>query len=978
MCARAEGLCSPCARSRHARGQIRDAVARFSTGPLPAPLVWQMRRKGRAFSLSIIAVALLLLGFCCSTEGSGEFTEHVIGQSNPLAAGKNTITVMIKTNTTLESQGEKKSTLTISGLTGAPDIAKLEVGIIGLTRNNGQTSPELLVSQGELMLGTLKLTINQGYMLAEGVVCVISFEITNPSAAQEAAAVTIAASSGTGSENYPSAELTTDPSSADRYGVTDGGKPMKVVVPSFIAKSIGQSNPVASGLNNITVTIQTNINLNHSSSLTVSGLNGAPDNPSLALNSVAHSAADLFGGGMTQGTGTMKEGTLTLMVFTCQTVAAGTQYIFSFAITNPSAAQEAAAVSIASTIKDGNRTLGSYLQVAMDLPNAMLLGVTNGANPIRVVVPAFLTRKVGQSYPWPGGKNKVTITLRSNVDLVASDNATVTISGFSNAVASTLINLTGTEGHFLFSDGVTPATGSWNFRALSLKIDTNKVIRAGKTYVFGFEILTSATQAAASRVLIAAASGTTFTIPWSVMTAAMTAMDCPPHSTSSSARSSRNFTAEGCTFYRLEREVGCTQPSLQWFLVGTEDSPAACMHRVMTNMTGGCKRQDFFLWQNLSNGNGSCYCPGGSAEAIDQCSYNNTLPNLPMGASTYTIHTGSRGFRFSVFPLRGSGQSAVRVALHANSLVGISHGQRISSWGKFSQFHVSSQPTLVSSGGQQAVSFHSNTSTEGRSLEYLDGGSIKLVFSSGLTIIARLKMTGSSAIKWEKIFDFGKGEFNDNVLLTRLDETSNIGFEVANANQWACQFVANNVLVQQEWMTIAVRYNAGTVNMLKNGEALALAGKCTSTPADRNVSKSYLAKSNWVADATTAMELAGLLIIEDYLDDDEVKAAGKQLEEGAVGSSCFLNTDSICLCNAVSAAGEREREGGRERERERECTGERKRYNGGKERTLSFALKRQSLRRQRTAELLAAAISRNKRSRHLMHTLALSLEVGSR
>ena len=71
--------------------------------------------------MSIITVSLLLLGFC-STEGA-VFTQRVIGQSNPLAAGKNTITVSIKTSTPLESQ----SILTISGLTGAPDNNNLGV-----------------------------------------------------------------------------------------------------------------------------------------------------------------------------------------------------------------------------------------------------------------------------------------------------------------------------------------------------------------------------------------------------------------------------------------------------------------------------------------------------------------------------------------------------------------------------------------------------------------------------------------------------------------------------------------------------------------------------------------------------------------------------------------------------------------------------------------------------------------------------------
>ena len=42
---------------------------------------------------------------------------------------------------------------------------------------------------------------------------------------------------------------------ADIYGVTDGGKPMKVIVPSFSLKSIGQSTPVAGATVMVSVTV---------------------------------------------------------------------------------------------------------------------------------------------------------------------------------------------------------------------------------------------------------------------------------------------------------------------------------------------------------------------------------------------------------------------------------------------------------------------------------------------------------------------------------------------------------------------------------------------------------------------------------------------------------------------------------------------------------------------------------------------------
>jgi hypothetical protein len=211
--------------------------------------------------------------------------------------------------------------------------------------------------------------------------------------------------------------------------------------------------------------------------------------------------------------------------------------------------------------------------------------------------------------------------------------------------------------------------------------------------------------------------------------------------------------------------------------------------------------------------------------------------------------------------------AAVRVALHANSLVGKPGEHPISLWDQFSQNNFPRQPTLLSYGTNQAVGFRRQSS------QFLDGGSMTLAFSGGMTAIARFKMTGN-ANSWERIFDFGKGEDNDNVMLTRQFESSKLEFSIRNSNQFVCELVVDNVLVQEEWMTIAVRYDdaLNKVDMLKNGNVLANVS-CSSTPANRDVSKSYVGKSNWASDATTSMDLAGLLIIEDYLNNDEVIAA---------------------------------------------------------------------------------------------------------
>ena len=172
----------------------------------------------------------------------------------------------------------------------------------------------------------------------------------------------------------------------------------KAYAQTFTTRNIGQSNPLAGGSNTITVTITTDNSLAQASVVTVSGLTNAADTPSLALNSVENSGASLFSNGSTQATGALSSGTLTLTVFTGQTVTNSTQYAFSFTIMNPLTAQVPAAASIAAS---GTK---SFAIAAMVAPNEPLLGVVNGANPLLVVLPEFDVRKIGQSNPLAGDR----------------------------------------------------------------------------------------------------------------------------------------------------------------------------------------------------------------------------------------------------------------------------------------------------------------------------------------------------------------------------------------------------------------------------------------------------------------------------------------------------------------------------------------------------------------------------------------------
>merc|ERR1719253_1255208 len=88
------------------------------------------------------------------------------------------------------------------------------------------------------------------------------------------------------------------------------------------------------------------------------------------------------------------------------------------------------------------------------------------ADPLKVVAPAFTTKKIGQSTKAPGQANTITVTLVSATALAANDANIVTISGL-DGPADDNADLTlgavtgGNDGHLKFKSGTTPQRGAW-------------------------------------------------------------------------------------------------------------------------------------------------------------------------------------------------------------------------------------------------------------------------------------------------------------------------------------------------------------------------------------------------------------------------------------------------------------------------------------------------------------------------------------
>ncbi|HID08905.1 TPA: LamG domain-containing protein, partial [Candidatus Micrarchaeota archaeon] len=97
---------------------------------------------------------------------------------------------------------------------------------------------------------------------------------------------------------------------------------------------------------------------------------------------------------------------------------------------------------------------------------------------------------------------------------------------------------------------------------------------------------------------------------------------------------------------------------------------------------------------------------------------------------------------------------------------------------------------------------------------------------------------------WSRIFDFGEGQANDNILLANYGTTNNLTFEVYVGGTSGGKVTANGILETGVWMhLVAVMDVGGNVVLYKNGAQIQTG--TTGVPAAVNRTSSFIGKSNW-------------------------------------------------------------------------------------------------------------------------------------
>jgi hypothetical protein len=117
---------------------------------------------------------------------------------------------------------------------------------------------------------------------------------------------------------------------------------------------------------------------------------------------------------------------------------------------------------------------------------------------------------------------------------------------------------------------------------------------------------------------------------------------------------------------------------------------------------------------------------------------------------------------------------------------------------------------------------------------------------------------------------------------------------------------------QGVWTTLIFRYSqsADKIDVLINGQYALNPKACEIPPADLTVNNAWVAKSNVEGDPYANLKLAGLVIVDGYMSDDDAVATGAALEgrhatskqSGVISHHNYSNLDSCRWLIAVEGA----------------------------------------------------------------------------
>lgn len=129
--------------------------------------------------------------------------------------------------------------------------------------------------------------------------------------------------------------------------------------------------------------------------------------------------------------------------------------------------------------------------------------------------------------------------------------------------------------------------------------------------------------------------------------------------------------------------------------------------------------------------------------------------------------------------------------------------------------------------------------------QYVSFGNISTTFTSGFS--ATFFANFGTAQNYERVFDFGTGAGNNNILVARSNSGTNFHFELYSASSTLGTCTGIGMISDNQWAHYAVTIDGTYCKLYKNGQLFS-SSAYTAIPTSVTRTLNYIGKSNWGGD----------------------------------------------------------------------------------------------------------------------------------
>ena len=477
------------------------------------------------------------------------FETKMIEQSNPLSGrDDNVIKIVIKSS--VDIKGVDNGVISVTGLSGLSGPSTYTAEFDGASRFclGGDSSAEYDGAQG---IFTFELC---GDGLEANTEYTLKIRVSNPLVAQDPSEHFISASAA--GFNIPPEEMGIS-NDALEYGIPDTYNPLRIQVPSFSLAHMAQSSFYGGESNQLSLSFTPLIEISNIADnqgvtkyavISITGLSGASvtgfsvgDDTDDVLVNVTGTSPDLNVSSRfcysfqpntyppaldnadvvvihSRGRWRPEINTLELVLCDGSILKEHDEIVIHFNVTNPLVDQESPVISLAAEM---GGLVGTMNALRVSKPGSPLLGVVNGSDPLKIVIPTFHKMIITQTNPLAGDSNVILVTLQPTMIISGAEGGEIYIDGLplspgqlGLSLLSNIVELISSPGddasainHFCVNGIPTKATWDKFVQRMTIKLCSDQVIDPEETLVFSFAITNPAEEMQSPDVSISAISG---------------------------------------------------------------------------------------------------------------------------------------------------------------------------------------------------------------------------------------------------------------------------------------------------------------------------------------------------------------------------------------------------------------------------------------------------------------------------------------